>query len=267
MIRKPAVAGQFYPGTEASLKKELARLIPKNITVKNAFGVMLPHAGYVYSGQVAGATLSSVNISEDIIILGPNHTGYGKPFSIMSDGAWSTPLGEAKINNELAKTILDKSDLVEEDATAHIYEHSIEVELPLIQYLKNSFSFVPIAIAGADIEDYKRLGNQLSCAVSEFNKDVLLIASSDMTHYEPHDAAEKKDSMAINSILKLDIDELMGNLTKYDISMCGYAPVCVMLACAKKLGATAGKLIKYQTSGDVSGDKSSVVGYAGIVIY
>lgn len=268
-IRKPAVAGQFYPSSNQKLKSQIEELINKQANKLDVIACMLPHAGYMYSGQVAAETVSRINIKDKIILLGPNHTGYGAPFSIMTEGIWQTPLGEVEIDNILAKQILNQSKYLEDDPAAHIYEHSLEVELPFLQYFKTHFEIVPIIVLSDEIDILKEIGRDIARVVKESNiKDkTLIVASSDMTHYESQAQAVKKDKEALEAILQLDENKLMQRIQGLDISMCGYAPVVVMLAAAKLLGAQKADLIKYQTSGDVIGDKSSVVGYAGVVIY
>jgi hypothetical protein len=266
MIREPTVAGQFYPSSVSSLKKQIENFIDKEVKKEDVIGVLMPHAGYIYSGRVAGSVASRIKFKQTFIILGPNHTGYGKNFSIMVEGAWRTPLGSVQINAPLAKKILDSSNYLEDDFIAHRYEHSIEVELPFLQYFKEGFKIIPIVVSHSEGKIYKEIGKELAVAIKEEKQEVVIIASSDMTHYEPYQIAKEKDQKAIESILKLDEDELLERIEKLDISMCGYAPCVVMLSCIKILGAKNAKLIMYQTSGDTSGDYSSVVGYAGIVI-
>ena len=269
-IRKPAVAGQFYPASPEVLKKQIASFIEGADTVNkiDAIACMLPHAGYMYSGEVAARTLCAVNIKDKIILLGPNHTGSGAQFSIMSQGSWQTPLGQIQIDKELAATILKGSQYLQDDILAHTYEHSLEVELPLLQYFKSDFQIVPIVLLSDEISALKAIGKEIAIAIkkSGLERQTLIIASSDMTHYEPQPQAQKKDKEAIEAISELNEDRLMDRIQRFNISMCGYAPVVVMLCAAKLLGAKQGKLIKYQTSGDVTGDYAAVVGYAGMVI-
>lgn len=266
MIRNPAVAGQFYSGTKTALQKEVEKYLSKSADKIKAVGVMSPHAGYTYSGPVAGATLSVVEFEDTCIILGPNHTGEGKSFSIMTEGTWRTPLGDCEIDSELSKAILGNSEYLQEDDKAHRYEHSVEVQVPFLQVLKSAVKIVPIVLSHAKTEVYKAIGGSIAKTLKEKHA-ATIIASSDMTHYEPQDIAKEKDGKAIDAILNLDGDSLIAVIEKYGISMCGYAPACVMLAASKELGAKRAKLIKYQTSGDVTGDYDGVVGYAGIVVY
>jgi len=267
MIRKPVVAGQFYTQNPEKLRREVAGFSPERKDKIDAMGVISPHAGYVYSGAVAGSVLSSISPRPTYIILGPNHTGSGKPFGIDLGRSWETPLGEVVIDNELGEAILEESLYVEKDAICHEREHSIEVQLPFLQYLNKGFNFVPIVIASASRKIYKNIGKSLASAVKKTKKDVAIIASSDMTHYEPQESAKQKDMMAIEKILELDVDGFLDTVEEHDISMCGFAPTAVMLSAACELGARKARLIKYNTSADASGDYSAVVGYAGIVVY
>lgn len=268
-IRMPAVSGSFYPSSAVELKEQISLFIDKKAHKVGAIACMLPHAGYIYSGRVAAETISYVHIKERIILLGPNHTGVGSKFSIMSQGIWQTPLGNIEIDEELASRILRHTEYMEDDRFAHLYEHSLEVELPILQYINCNFKIIPIVISSNEVETLKRVGISIAAAITEagLKDSVLIVASSDMSHYEPLVSAKKKDAVAIDSILALDEDKLMKKVAELNISMCGYAPVTVMLTAAKLLGAKTAKLIKYQTSADVTKDKNSVVGYAGIVIY
>ncbi|MFC1666646.1 AmmeMemoRadiSam system protein B [Candidatus Omnitrophota bacterium] len=267
MIRKPVVAGQFYPQTEASLKKMLSNLINTESEKQEVKGIIMPHAGYVYSGYVAGATISKVAIKKTAIILGTDHTGAGKPFSIMTKGSWSTPLGEVKIDIEIAESILKESALLEEDTASHLYEHSIEVELPFLQYLRNDLKIVPIGISRGDIKEYKQLGKEIAEGFKKIGRSALFMASTDFTHYETKGSAEEKDRLAIDAILDLDEEKLFRIVNENNVSMCGIAPTCTLISACRNLGATKAGLVKYQTSGDISGDYTSVVGYAGLVIW
>jgi len=268
VIRQPAVAGQFYPSDPQRLKSLIASLLEKNETKKEkALACVLPHAGYVYSAKVAAAALSSIALPDTCIILGPNHTGFGTPASIMTEGQWQTPFGTIDIDTGMARSILERSGYLQDDEVAHAYEHSIEVQLPLIRQIKGAaFRFVPIILASEEKLMYKDIAHSIAAAVREAKKDVLVIASSDMTHYEPQKLAMEKDRKAIEAMLALDADELKNRVQRLQISMCGYMPAIVAIMAAKELGAKTARLAAYQTSGDVSGDYSSVVGYAGIVI-
>jgi len=186
-VRIPAVAGQFYPSTSLGIKNQISGFIDKRTDKQDVIACMLPHAGYMYSGAVAAKTVSRINIKKKIIFLGPNHTGSGAEFSIMTEGVWQTPLGEVNIDSAFAKKILSASTYLKDDALAHLHEHSLEVQLPILQYFKADFEIVPIAIMSGDLRALKKIGSQISAVIEESgSKDsVLLVASSDMTHYEP----------------------------------------------------------------------------------
>jgi len=266
MIRNPVVSGQFYPASPTQLRTMIETLVDETAVKEDVIGLVSPHAGYIYSGPVAGAVMSKVKFKDTCIIMGPSHTGRGKPFSIMTRGTWITPLGKVEIDSELGKKMLATSRYLQEDTVAHEHEHSIEVQLPFIQYFKEDIKIVPIVIAYADGAIYKEIGKEIARAVKELNREVVIIASSDMTHYEPVESARRKDNEAIDAMLDLNEDELLRRVSELDISMCGYAPTVSLIAAARELGATRAELVKYQTSGDVTGDYSSVVGYAGIII-
>ena len=267
-IRMPVFAGQFYPATALALRKQIESFIRPEAKKQDTIACLLPHAGYIYSGRVATETLSCIEIRDTVILLGPNHTGYGKEISIMTEGIWQTPLGKVEIDTSLAKKILQNSAGIEEDNLAHASEHSLEVELPLLQYFKSNFKIVPIAFMFEEVDTLKEIGRAIAETVKDegLKNRVLILASSDMTHYEPQARAQKNDLQAIEAILSLDPDRLAGVVERFNISMCGLAPAIAMISAARALGASGGKLVKYQTSGDVTGETNSVVGYAGITI-
>lgn len=267
ITREPVVAGQFYPGTKAGLERTLLSLIDKKEKREKALGAMSPHAGYVYSGAVAGKVFSRLTPKELFIIIGPNHTGIGEAFSIFAEGLWKTPLGSVEIDKEFADYLINNSGLFKADETAHAYEHSIEVQLPFLQYTMRDFKILPLCIARIDVNELKKAAQELAAAIKELKKDVTIIASSDMTHYEPQEAAKTKDMKAISAILNMDEDELLNKVTNMNISMCGVAPVIMTLHATKALGAKTAKLIDYKTSGDTTRDYFSVVGYGGVIIY
>jgi len=266
MIRNPVVSGQFYPESPSQLKTVIAGMVDEKAVKEEVIGLISPHAGYIYSGSVTGAVISRIKFKDTFIIMGPNHTGRGKALSVMTEGTWKTPLGEVEIDSELGKQILAVSSHLEEDHVAHQYEHSIEVQLPFLQYFKKDIKIVPIILAYSSGAIYKEVGKELARAIKDLNREVVIIASSDMTHYEPQESARKKDNKAIEAMLDLDEDELLKRVSELNISMCGYAPAVSLISAAKELGAVGAELVKYQTSGDTTGDYSTVVGYAGIVI-
>jgi len=266
MIREPIAAGQFYPGSADGLRKMIESMVDDRVEKVQAIGLVSPHAGYVYSGMVAGAVISRIKFSDTFVLLGPNHTGRGKSFSIMTKGTWLTPMGETEIDSDLGKRILASSSYMEEDAVAHQFEHSLEVQVPFLQYFKPDVRIVPVVMAQAKGNVYKKIGKELAGAIKTSKKQVTILASSDMTHYEPQESARNKDSKAIEAILNLDADELLLRVADLDISMCGYAPVVALISAAREMGVKKAELVKYQTSGDASGDYRSVVGYAGIIL-
>lgn len=266
MIRNPAVAGQFYPGWARELRETIKYMTDSKAEKVDAIGVVVPHAGYIYSGQVAGAVLSGIEFKDTFVLMGPNHRGMGKPLSIMTAGTWKTPLGEVQVNSELANAILKESSHLEEDELAHIMEHSLEVQVPFLQFFQPTVRIVPIVFSPVNIEVYHEIGRSVARAIQKTGAGAVMLASTDMTHYEPHDSAKRKDKFAIDAILKLDSEALVQSIKQHGISMCGYAPTISLIAAAREMGAQKTKLVKYQTSGDTSGDYSSVVGYAGIII-
>lgn len=265
MIREAAVAGQFYPSSPVKLREMIATMVADKKGREKIIGVVSPHAGYIYSGSVAGATISQIKFKDTFIILGPNHTGFGEAFSIMTEGIWRMPLGDIEIDTKLAGHILALSKHLKKDDEAHCYEHSIEVQLPFLQYFQKDIKLVPIVLAHASGAIYKEIGNTIARAIQDQKREVVIIASSDMTHYEPQRSAQEKDNQAITAMLSLDENNLIEKIQELNISMCGYAPVVSMITAVKALGAKKAELVKYQTSGDITGDYSSVVGYAGLL--
>jgi len=276
-VRYPSQAGTFYAGSSEALKRQIENCfthrfgpgtIPK--VAKNGprkiLGLVCPHAGYMYSGPVAANSYYQLALDGRVdvfVILGPNHYGVGSGLAIMDSGIWRTPLGDVEVDAELAKKIVHESGLIDIDESAHRYEHSIEVQIPFLQYLYgSSFKIVPICFLMQDLESSKEVGNALAKVLA--GRNAVIIASTDMTHYEPQSRAEEKDKRAINAILKMDEELLYATLESYNISACGYGPVIALIVAAKKLGAKDVKLLSYRTSGDITGDKSSVVGYASI---
>jgi len=269
MKRSPAVAGQFYPGDRTSLARTVAELCGPAIEGKQkqeALAVISPHAGYIYSGRVAGETFARVQIPEDVIILGPNHHGHGAAVALMDKGTWQMPMGEVVINETLAAELCRVSRLVECDEIAHSYEHSLEVQVPFLQFFQPSLTITPLVISHIPYEDCVAVGRDIAAAVRNYNKPVLIVASTDMTHYESRQAATAKDKLAIERILQLDGAGLYETVLGRRISMCGIMPTTVALTAAKELGAVTVDLVRYTDSGEMSGDTDQVVGYAGLII-
>jgi len=267
MLRRAAVAGRFYPANDQTLRSDLANYLESSKKKVKARGVVVPHAGYVYSGHVAGAVYATIEPAARVILLCPNHTGLGAPLSIMSTGEWEIPLGKIPIDTELARKLVHHCHLLTEDAEAHKFEHSLEVQLPFLCYLRRDFKFVPVAIGTSGYATLERLGRAIAETVREIAPDTLVVASSDMNHYESDEVTRNKDRKAIDRIVAMDPKGLYQIIKSESISMCGYGPTVAML-CGIALGGPAqAELIKYATSGDVSGDRKEVVGYAGIVVY
>src|SRR5271155_3350599 len=266
MIRPPAVAGRFY----SSDPKELARDVDSYVNGESekiaALGCVVPHAGYIYSGQVAGAVYSSLQIPPRIILLGPRHYPRGESLAILTEGSWQTPFGEAQIDSTLARELAHAYPRLREDAVAHESEHSLEVQLPFLQRLVPDFRFVPVVLGTDRYPVLEELGRAVAHVVAAQAAPVLVIASSDMNHYESDAVTRVKDQMAIARILALDPRGLYDTVRSEGITMCGYAATVAMLVAVLELGAKEAQLVRYATSGDISGDYDKVVGYAGIVI-
>ncbi|HVP41975.1 MAG TPA: AmmeMemoRadiSam system protein B [Terriglobales bacterium] len=266
LVRRPAVAGRFYPAQRDVLLHDIKSYLAAPAAKVRAFGCVVPHAGYMYSGHVAGAVYARLDLPSRFIILCPNHTGMGKPIAVMSRGSWDTPLGQAEVDEPLASALLASCHLASEDADAHRAEHALEVQLPFLQAIRAKFTFVPITVGVGSFEPLHALGEAMARIISEAKEPVLIIASSDMNHYEPDAITRVKDHKAIDKILALDARGLFDVIMQEDISMCGYGPTVAMLTAAKGLGASSAELVKYATSGDISGDRNMVVGYAGVIV-
>lgn len=272
--RKPAVAGMFYAGTSGELEGQIEwcyrhklgpGAMPKvdSRGLREIVAIVVPHAGYIYSGPVAAHAykeLANDGVIDTAVIIGPNHTGYGSLVSLWTKDFWMTPLGRVKVNEELAQKLL--GGVIEADEAAHLYEHSIEVQLPWLQHLYKEIKIVPITMMAQDIETARAVGQ----AISKVANNIIIIASSDFTHYEPHSMAMKKDRSMIEAIISLDEEELYKRRELLNCTMCGYGPVAAAIVAAKEMGAKKASLLKYATSGDTTGDFSRVVGYGSIVI-
>ena len=267
MIREAVVAGQFYPSRPSDLDSFFSSVLESTDASMEALAIVVPHAGYIYSGKIAARAYSEVAIPENVVLLGPNHTGRGTPVSVFEKGAWLTPYGEVPINEEFTKEILSQTSLAKADVSAHLYEHSLEVQVPFLQYLKKSgLQIVPVAIAEHKKENLKNFGHALAETIKKMNQKTLIVASTDFSHYEPAQIAKEKDNYCFSAIKALNEDKLMQEVYDKDISMCGYLPVYVTIVASKELGAKAGELLLYGTSGDVTGNQSEVVGYGALLI-
>jgi len=267
-LRHPAVAGRFYPGNGDDLRAEAGAYLgqERSTAAVRAIGCIAPHAGYMYSGHVAGAVFARVEVPRRVIVLCPNHTGMGRALAMMSEGAWATPLGEVPLDAELASALKLRCPLLHDDPAAHRAEHAVEVELPFLQLRQPEIRFVPIALGTRQFEVLEQLGQALAGAIAEQREPVLMVASSDMNHYQSDAVTRVKDHRAIERILTLDPRGLYDVVTEQDISMCGFGPAVAMLTAARLLGAKSAELVKYATSGEISGDRDLVVGYAGVVV-
>ena len=277
-VRRPYVAGSFYPREPQRLRRDIENCfkhplgpgtIPlKGVKPRTIIGIVCPHAGYIYSGPVAAHSyraLSEEKAPETAIILCPNHTGLGSAVSLMGEGSWETPLGRLKIDSDLSNAIFKASGIIDIDESAHVYEHSIEVQLPFLQYLYgSSISIVPICMGFQDLETSRNIGEAVAKAVVERN--VVVIASTDMTHQEPQQSATRKDKLVLDAIEAMDEEQVQGVVQTNHITMCGYGPVSATLVASKRLGANRAEILSYHTSGDITGDWGAVVGYASAKI-
>jgi AmmeMemoRadiSam system protein B len=274
MKRKAAVAGAFYPGSAGELKRQLGGLIDLEADKISAKAVISPHAGYIYSGPVAGAVFSSVVVPDCAVILAPSHRPIRPVFALMDEGSWETPLGLVPVERDLAAAIQKAGRFAVVDPSAHEKEHSLEVQLPFLQFLNPRISIVPIAVSYlASYEQLEDLGRAVAAGIRDLNlvgaagRDVLIVASTDMSHYLSRREAETQDFIAIRKILALDPRGLFDVVKAEDISMCGFQPTAAALVAAKELGAAKAELVMYATSGDRTGDDREVVGYAGLRIF
>jgi MEMO1 family protein len=265
-IRHPAVAGRFYSHDPQELRADVESFLSPQLSTVAALGCIVPHAGYVYSGHVAGAVYAALDLPRRCILMCPNHTGVGQPLAIMSQGTWETPLGQVPVDSALAEALKQRFPILAEDAEAHRAEHAAEVQLPFLQKRKPDCTFVPIALGTSRFEILEALGHAIADTWRALGEPVLLIASSDMNHYENDAVTRQKDYKAIERILVMDARGLFDVVMNERISMCGFGPTVAMLTAAKSMGATSTELVRYATSGDVSGDRERVVGYAGVIV-
>lgn len=276
MIREPAVAGMFYNLNPEMLKKQIKHcfeheLGPKKMKQEEFIGCVVPHAGYPYSGPVAAWVYSKIPKS-NYIIVGPTHGPFGSDFGVMKEGVWKTPLGSVKIDDKLATKLIDSCDLLEYDIISHESEHSIEVQLPFLQYrFREDFKFVPISVmnelpSSGFLEECKIVGKAIASMIKKENKKWIIIASSDLSHYIPYDFALSTDKYVIDPILELDAKEFFSRVQERNASVCGFGPIAITIIASKILGAKKGKLLKYATSGDVIPDRGAVVGYASVIL-
>jgi AmmeMemoRadiSam system protein B len=277
-IRLPCQAGRFYEASASALRRQIeacfrhefgSRGLPhvREQGPRQVIALVAPHAGYMYSGAVAAkgyAYMAEDGRPDAVVLLGPNHTGYGTGVSIMVGGVWRTPLGDLRINMELATAIQQRSEFMDVDAAAHLYEHSIEVQLPFLQYVYGPIPFVPICMRMQDVEVSRDVGAAIAHAA--VGKNVAIIASTDLNHYEAQSIAEEKDQLALDAVRRLDEAALQAVVEAHGISMCGYGPVSAAIVASKTLGAAKAVVLQHKTSGDITGDRRQVVGYAAAVM-
>lgn len=272
MTRQPAVAGQFYPADPAVIDRDLAALLEPAPTRREAIAVVAPHAGWMYSGVTAGKVYSAVTIPDRVLLIGPNHRNVGAPYALCEAGQWETPLGRVPLAAPLAAELVDHCDLLADDSRAHAFEHSLEVQVPMLQKLNPALQIVPLVIGGdwpwsGGRHRLRQLGESIAEVLLDYGRKVLIVASTDLNHYEDAEVARIKDKLVLDAVLALDEDGLMQRVIEVEVSMCGVAATYVTLVAAKRLHATHAELIDHRTSGDVTGDPSSVVGYGGVVIW
>jgi len=267
MQRHAAVAGQFYPGTREQLRTALSGLIPSVPEKRRVLGIVAPHAGYVYSGAIAGEVYGRIAIPPSVLIIGPNHHGSGAAAALYPEGEWLTPLGPISINPHLTTLLQQRVPFVELDYSAHRFEHSLEVQVPFIQYLRSDATMAALCLGHGDFAAVQEIGRGVAAAIREYGEDVLIVASSDMTHYESADSARRKDELALARVLAFDPEGLLKVCRGERITMCGVIPAAVMLVACLELGATQAELAAYGTSGDITGDNQQVVGYAAVSVW
>lgn len=265
-VRRPVVAGSFYPGSRDRLRAQIEALWPRVTRQQPAIGAVVPHAGYIYSGRAAAAVYAQLQFPDSVVILGPNHSGQGARAAIMTAGQWETPLGSVPLDTELGQAILANAAGMREDPLGHLREHSIEVQLPFLQYFERPFQFVPICLLGHDFGLCQEVGWAIAKAVIGTGRRVLILASTDMSHYVSRAEASQKDRKALDAVLALDPAGLHRVVREEGISMCGFHPTTAMLIAAKALGATRAELAVYTDSGEVTRTFDQVVGYAGLII-
>ena len=263
--RPAAVAGAFYPSSPRALEAEVRRLLPQR-EKRAAFGAIVPHAGYVYSGEVAGEVYARIALGRSLVILCPNHTGLGAPAALDPNDSWETPLGTVAVDRTLARRFLDRCPSLREDAAAHVREHSLEVQLPFLQICRPDASFVPISIGEPSLPLCREIGEAFADLAAESDGPMQLIASSDMNHYESREVGNRKNALALARIGAIDPEGLFRTVLSEDISMCGFLPATALLFAAARRGGLSADVVALSDSGAKTGDASSVVGYAGVLI-
>ena len=266
MIREPAVAGRFYPGTAGQLQAEVDAMLSVDAAPVDALLAVCPHAGYIFSGRTAGKVLGRVNVPRRVLLMGPNHQGVGQAVALMSRGQWKTPLGLVELDAGLGELLQKYGPYIAEDETAHRFEHSLEVIVPFLQRRQPDLLLSPICLMGISAEDCLTVGQAIAGAIKELGEPVLIVASTDMSHYIPAAKAKELDGQAIERVMELDPMGLYQTVRSKGISMCGVVPTTIGLAAARDLGAQKAGLVDYTHSGKVTGDDKEVVAYAGMIV-
>lgn len=268
MNRRPVVAGQFYPGQADQVEAMVAEFLSKagEKAQERTLLAMAPHAGYMFSGPVAGQTLGRANLAKTVLLLGPNHTGMGSRFAVWSAGTWELPGGGLNVREDLAQKLIKSDARLVSDQAAHAREHSLEVILPFLRALDPDTAIVPVAIGEPRLEELLGVGESVGRVLSGWKEPVSIVVSSDMSHYVSHEEAKRRDALALKPILDLDPAGAFRAVRENGISMCGIMPMTVGLVAAKLLGASKAELVAYATSGEASGDYAQVVGYAGVLV-
>lgn len=265
-VRPPAVAGAFYDAEAGQLERDVRAHLSPEGRPEPAFGAIVPHAGYVYSGPVAGAVYARLRVPRVAVILGPNHTGRGAAAAVDPSGAWRTPLGDVAVDRRLARRLMELSPSLTEDGVAHAREHSLEVQLPFLQVLRPDLCFVPVCLGAPDLDLCREVGRALATLAAEEKEPPLLLASSDMNHYESRQIGRRKDALALARIEALDPEGLFRTVLSENITMCGFLPATALLFAARAAGVVEARVVARHDSGDETGDTSSVVGYAGVIL-
>lgn len=266
MNRSPVVAGTFYPGSKTQWETEVRGYLGPPVQRQSAVLAMLPHAGYVYSGSIAGQTLAQLNLPETVLLLGPNHTGAGAPYALWASGRWNLPGAHLDVNESLARELLHHVPRIQADEQAHLREHSLEVLLPFLWVRSPEIQILPLAVADPDLDRLLQTAQAMSAVLARHNHPVLILVSSDMSHFLSADKAKAQDSMALQAIMDRDPRALHATVRARNISMCGVLPMTLGLEMANALGASQARIVAYGTSGDASGDYAKVVAYAGVIV-
>jgi AmmeMemoRadiSam system protein B len=266
LVRRPAVAGSFYDGDPAQLARDVRELLGAAGPPESAFGAIAPHAGYIYSGPVAGAVYARLAIPSTVVVLCPNHTGHGAPASLDPSDAWRTPLGDVPVDKALARRLMELAPSLAEDAAAHAREHSLEVQIPFLQVCRPDVAIVPVCLGAPNLALCRELGHALAAVVAEAEEAPLLVASSDMNHYESRAVGREKDDRALARVEAIDPEGLFRTVLSENITMCGFLPTTALLFAAREAGIASATVVARRDSGDETGDTSSVVGYAGVVL-